>query len=749
MFEFLFKYPASVFSKGQLVLASRWPAWLLLLLVILCAAGLAYPFIRMHVSLGTRRRAILWSLQAAFVSLLLLIIWQPALSISMLRPQQNIVAVLMDDSRSMAMNENGSTRRDQAVKLLRSGLLDRMNDRFQVRLYRTGSELERVSTPETLQATGNTTRLGPALERIADEASSLPIGAVVLMTDGADNAGGIGRETLNTVQRRHLPIHTIGFGRERLAHDVEITNVDVPQRALAGSRINVLVGLRQFGYQNGRAHIKVAADGAVLAARDVDLKKEGGVDTFQLIANVGEAGARRIRVSVDPLGGEENTANNALDRLITVDDRKPRILYIEGEPRWEFKFIRRAAELDPHLDLVTILRTTQNKIYRQGIASPDELAQGFPNEVEELFKFDGLIIGGVEAGYFTPAQQELIREFADRRGGGVLFLGGRNGLSDGGWAQSPVAEMLPVVLPNKKDTFHRDPANVELTTAGRDSILCRVDEDPDKNFERWRKLPFLANYQEPGTPKPGAVVLAEMTPLGQRRMPLLVTENFGRGRTALFATGGSWRWQMQQPLADMSHEMFWQQMLRWLVAGSTQPVMISTDQSVYTDNSRININAAVHDKSYAPASGARVEAHIIGPGGSTQNVELTPDPKEPGTYRTIVDAPATGSYVTEIVARKGDQEIGRDAGGFLREDGIAENFHLEQNRELLESLSAQTGGRYFTPSNARHLADEIAFSEAGISTRETRDLWNMPVFFLLALALRSGEWLLRRKWGVV
>ncbi len=182
-----------------------------------------------------------------------------------------------------------------------------------------------------------------------------------------------------------------------------------------------------------------------------------------------------------------------------VDGNKPRVLYVEGEPRWEFKFIRRAIDEDRSLKLASILRTTQNKIYRQGVESENELAQGFPTKPEELFAFQGLIIGSVEANWFTNAQQDLIKEFADRRGGGVLFLGGRFGLSDGGYNQPPFTEMLPVELPSSRNTYHaQSAATVELTPAGRDSLLTRLMDNPDANFERWKKLPYLMNWQDPG-----------------------------------------------------------------------------------------------------------------------------------------------------------------------------------------------------------------------------------------------------------
>jgi hypothetical protein len=130
-------------------------------------------------------------------------------------------------------------------------------------------------------------------------------------------------------------------------------------------------------------------------------------------------------------------------------------------------------------------------------------------------------------------------------------------------------------------------------------------------------------------------------------------------------------------------------------------------------------------------------------------VELRPEPTSEGVYVADWTAEKPGSYVVEMLGKRGDEEVGRDVITFRREDGVAENFHIQQNRELLEKLSSQTGGKYYSPDQIGKLSDEISYSEAGITTRETRDLWDMPILFLFALILRSSEWLLRRKWGVV
>ena len=221
--------------------------------------------------------------------------------------------------------------------------------------------------------------------------------------------------------------------------------------------------------------------------------------------------------------------------------------------------------------------------------------------------YSGIIIGSVAADYFTPLQQELLREYVDQRGGGVLFLGGKDSLSDGGWAASSLAELLPTFLPAGNHNFHRNSATVELTSEGIDSPVTRLLDDPEKNAVRWKKLTYLADYEDPGAPKPGAVVLAFMH-AGARKLPLLVTQNYGHGRSAILATGGTWRWQMSEALGDPSHDIFWQQLLRWLVAQSPGTVTASMPVRLLMDQGHVELTAQVRDRQFQPAPDAHVAA---------------------------------------------------------------------------------------------------------------------------------------------
>ena len=761
MFQFLFKYPTPVFAKGRFLFLAAWPAWLLPVMIGAAVTGLVL-LIRWRLrgalpELRSWRGRMICALQSAFVSLVLFLLWQPAIIVAELSSQQNIIAVVVDDSRSMAIADSeGNKREDAAVAALDSGVLAGLQQRFQTRIYRLGAGIIQIDGLKGIAPVEPATRIGDSLKQLVVETSDLPVGAILLLSDGGQNTSGsggtgIGLDVLQALRNRSLTVHTVGFGKEESAHDVEIEDVSVAASAIANSRIATTVSLTQHGYAGQKAKLTVRDGDKALAERELTLADDGRIQTEPLFFPIGAAGAKSLTFSIEPLPGEENLANNAVTRPILVSDAKRTILYIEGEPRWEYKFIRRAEADDPTVQLVSMLRTSENKIYRQGIRDPGELADGFPVRPENLFGYSGIIIGSVDANFFTPLQQELLHEYVDRRGGGILFLGGRSSLSDGGWGASNLNDLLPTFLPAGNHNFHRNAATVELTPRGKDSPITQLLDDPEKNVQRWKKLTYLADYEDAGSPKPGAAVLADLQ-VGRRKLPLLITQIYGHGRTAILATGGTWRWQMSEALGDPSHDLFWQQLLRWLVAESPGPVAAAMPERLLMDDGQVQLTAQVRDRQFQQAPNAIVTAHIVGPGGANALIDLTPSGDAPGLFKAQWTAEKPGAYLAEVIAESAGsqpQKLGRDVVTFQRQDGVAENFHSGQNRRLLQQLAAETGGRYWKPSELKNLPRDISYSEAGISVHTTKELWDMPIVLIFLLGLPIAEWLLRRKWGVI
>ena len=347
-----------------------------------------------------------------------------------------------------------------------------------------------------------------------------------------------------------------------------------------------------------------------------------------------------------------------------VSDAKRRILYIEGEPRWEFKFIRRAEEDDPTVQLVSMLRTSENKIYRQGISDPGELADGFPVRPEDLFGYSGIIIGSVDADYFTPLQQELLREYVDRRGGGVLFLGGRSSLSDGGWgASSTERSAADLSAGGHATTSIATPATVELTAEGVDSPITRLLDDPDKERRALEEADLSGRLSgcrlaqarrycawlrlNVGPSQVAAADHAELRPWphchsGDRRHMALADERSARRSVArsllaaAFALAGG------------------------RVAGSRYRV--DAVARMLMDEGHVQLTAQVRDRQFQPAADAHVTAHIVGPEGANALIDLAPSQDTPGLYQAEWTAEKPGPYLAEITAEsagKQPQDIGQ------------------------------------------------------------------------------------------
>lgn len=302
MFKFLFKYSPSTFARGHLVLLATWPAWLLWLSIAAASAALALVIRarlpRAEFGSRTARAVGIWVLQSLLAAVVLLVLWQPALTITELKPQQDIIVFLVDDSRSMALADSGTTRQAQAIAALRAGVITNIEKRFQTRLYSFDSRLTRVADLKELQPVAPATRIGDSLKQLTQETQELPVGAVVLLTDGADNSGGIDAETIAALRSRHIPVHTVGFGPDRVSHDVEIDDVVIAPRAMADSRIAAVMRLHQYGYSGRLSKIVIRDGGNVLASRDVTLAADGVSQAETLLFNVGSAGAKALEFSI-------------------------------------------------------------------------------------------------------------------------------------------------------------------------------------------------------------------------------------------------------------------------------------------------------------------------------------------------------------------------------------------------------------------------------------------------------------------
>lgn len=740
MYEFLFKYSPVVFNDSELILANSWPLWLMLASAILFTIFIV-------AALGWKRNTLKWwqlssigLLQLLMFAVVLLVLWQPALLTERLVKGENAVAILLDTSSSMTTFDGEQTRMAQAQALLTPESLEELSSTYTILPYVFDDNAEDLESFNLLPQPGNSSNLGVSILQTLRQSSSTSLGALILLSDGADNSGSISQAELSEIASFGVPIHTIGLGRETMPEDLELEDVLLPATALPGTTLSARVSIRHD--QGGLARIKVYDGDTFLSTEEVNLNPEQTITIAYIDIEVAEPGQLDLRFTIDPINGERNLNNNTRSQVVNVLESKYKILYIEGEPRWEYKFLQRALDDDPSIQLSTLLRVTPNKYYRQGIDSSEQLADGFPLERAELFSYDALIIGSVSVSEFSEDQQTMISDFVSERGGSLMMLAGLSGLGQGGWGESVVNDILPARLSFDDDIFVRDKVPVVLTDSGANAPMLRFSDSPSENAALWNELPDVADYQGIGPLRPAASVLLEVNVDG-RLQPLLTTQPYGRGQTYILATGGTWRWQMSMPLEDMSHETFWRQLSRSLVANSPRPFELSTS----TENEQIIVRAEVRDPEDEENQGLAVSA-VISSDNEVINVELLPLPGQPGIYEASFTPAANGLYAIEAISRIDDNPVSSIRTALRFEQG-QEAFNTRQNRTLLEQLSATTNGQYWTADQWQEIPEAIGLSSAGITEQEIRYLWDAPIFFILLLALKTIEWLLRRRWRTI
>jgi hypothetical protein len=302
-------------------------------------------------------------------------------------------------------------------------------------------------------------------------------------------------------------------------------------------------------------------------------------------------------------------------------------------------------------------------------------------------------------------------------------------------------------LPTKQGAvFVQRTAQAQPTLYGGEYAITRLDTEPRRNADLWKTLPPLADYQELGKPKPGAIVLLDAV-AERGREPLLVWQRYGRGATYLLGTSSTMRWQMQLPPEDQRHETFWRQFMHALADNTPQRATLTSERTVYNDEHSVTLEAEIANEEFAPISDAEIELLIAPEREAPFTQVMRPSGNGDGRYVATLDAPSAGLYRIDMNARRGGQTIAAATTHVRRADGVVEHFATRQNRPVLERIAAMTGGRYWSIDDLKGLAAAIPFSKAGIVERQTLDLWNLPIVFLVLLLLKLGEWLLRLSWG--
>jgi uncharacterized membrane protein len=756
IFEFLFKYRSFVFEQGELAFGAPASLRVGLLVAGVVAAGSVATYTLARGRSTVADRAVMAGLRLALLGLLVLCLMQPTLVLSSVVPQQNFVGVLVDDSRSMALtNEDGTVRSDfvaQAFTTDQSDLLARLQERFVLRFFRFSDVTTRFDELEELTFDGTHTNLARALDAARQELAGLPLSGLIVVSDGADTDTRPMTEALVPLQAAGVPVFAVGVGDEVITPDVELGRVELPRAVLRGSTLLVDVVVTQNGVGPREVPIVVEDATRILAEQTVTLGPDGEPVVARIAFQLEREGSRRIDFRIPAQPGERLERNNRRTAWIDVQGEREKVLYFEGEPRYEVSFMRRAVEDDENLQLVLLQRTAESKFLRLSVDDSTELAFGFPTSREELYRYRGLVLGSVEASFFTFDQLQMIADFVSDRGGGLLFLGGHAAFAEGGWEGTPVEEVMPVVLgdPVTDEAGYFQEVAVRPTPAGLAHPAVQLDADLTHLRARWDSLPPLTVVNPVHEVRPGATTLLTGTPvLGGRDQVVLAFQRYGRGKAIALTAQDTWIWQMVPALEDRSHESFWQQMLRWLIDGVPTSTSVSTDAERVEPGEAVRVVGSVSDSTYIEVNDATVMARVTSPTGVVTEIPAEWTVETDGEYTVDFRPDELGDWEVELVADREGAPLGGDRTWVHAAPSDDEYFEAGRRTALLRRIADDTGGRFYTPAEIETLPEDITLSGGGVTLVEEQDLWDMPAIFLLMLLLMGAEWGYRRVRGLV
>jgi uncharacterized membrane protein len=635
-------------------------------------------------------------------------------------------------------------------------MLDALSEKFTLRFFRFSRDASRLNSMNELTYSGTETDLGNAMVRAQEELAGVPISGLVVISDGADNSGEALAESLLPLQAAGVPVYTVGLGEEELSPDVQVSRVELPRTVLVGTSLVVDVIVSHRGYTGRTVQLLVEDTGVLLASEDVTFERDGEPVVSRVRIEAEDAGPRLLRFRVSPQEGERVTENNARDVLVDVVNEAEKILYFEGEPRWEVKFLRRAVSEDDNLQVVVLQRTAESKFLRLNVDDAEELAAGFPRTREELFRYRALILGSVEASFFTHDQLDMIADFVSQRGGGLLVLGGRNAFGEGSYQGTRLAEALPVFMDDELSTGV-EPYSTELfitpTRTGLTHPTTQLGQDDSEAVrELWESLPPVTTLNPITRLKPGATGLLTGGPEDDReRQVVLAFHRYGRGKVIALPIQDSWTWQMHAdiPLEDQTHETFWRQLLRWLADGVPDQVEAQSEREVVEPGQPVNLAVEVGDSAYAEVNNGNVVAVVLDPDGSSTTVPLDWDVEQDGHYDGGFPTSGPGLYEVAVHATRGADTIGTARTYVNVAPSDEEYFDASMRGTTLNRVADQTGGLFYTPETVSTLPEDIGLTGAGVTLTEERDLWDMPILLLLVLGLMGAEWGYRRKRGLV
>jgi len=740
------------------------PWWILIALATLIGVLIFFSARGVRGKISNKLRIFLFTLRVLVFFLLLISLLQPNLGLMKERFIKPIIAVLIDTSSSMNIKDmaNDESRIDAVKRIFTSlreeGKLEALSRDQEVHFFQFSENLSPIDVAnlENQEARGSKTQLINALNQISKEFSNQPLEAIFVFSDGVDNVVS----SPQALENRKVPIYTFGVGDPQRLIDVQIADLITDEFAFLDKEVEVDVTIRGTGLKGKTVPVTLTQDGAPLALQKVEFPKDSYETTLKLSFTPRETGTFDYLVSVPVQTGEVVTDNNRKHFTLQVVRNKLRVLFISGNPRWEYRFLRRALKKDPNIELVSfmILRSAFDIV-----DVPNDQLSLIPFPVHRLFtedlpKFDLLIFDNFDyRPYFSPIYLENIRQFVEQQGKAFIMIGGEHSFNNGSYHFTPLERIIPVDITNAAVSVYKEPFRMKLTEEGSTHPITRLLEDVEQNKKLWAEMPRLwgANYVL--RPKPGAISLGthatRKTEYGN--MPVLVVQQVGEGRVLAMTSGSTWRWGFEnigKGGSDQYYLQFWKQAIRWLTkAPELRLVKLRTNKKSYDRGEEINIEATVLNESYQPVNDPELKLILQKSDAPPQELSLFKSEDTDGLFQTVARIDQPGIYKLKVSAKYNGTLLGEDQQTVEVSISDLELENPGLNSNFLKELADMTQGAY-----THILAENEVKSKFNIKlpmkveTTEVNnvDLWDNPLSFVLIFLFLCGEWYIRKRAGM-
>jgi len=760
--------------------------WLAGAAMVLAAAYVAVLY-RRERALTRPRRTVLASLRAVALAAVVLLVFRPVVAVEMIAQLPRTLLVLLDTSDSMNRRDRRSresdlveaaralgkvpfarapnalpaetraqvaafSRLELARGILRNAdlkLIERLGKGYELRFFRFGESLrpeqgkgDPAAGPlRDAKAADPVTRLGSAVEEAVARYAGRPIAGAIVLTDGASNAGRDPLDAARALGRRNVPLFPVGLGLAE-PPDVRIGKLIVQETVFHKDRVPVRVQVRTTGLGSRTVRLDALLDGVKVAGKVIALR---GPSQFEELEFVPErrGGTARLEVRVQPVAGEATAENNTASRTLRILDEKIKVLYVEGLPRWEYRYLRRVLLRDHRLDVTFLLTRGDRELAEQ----TDNHLADFPSEAAEAFAFDLVILGDVPAGSFVHSQMARMAELVKAHGGSFLMIAGEEH-APGTYVRTPLADLLPVRLGAEKWQDLDRTVHPKITAAGQQSTVTSLASPEARNQEVWSKVQPLHKVPLLDGAKPAATVLAELTVPGRggEPYPLIAWQRYGSGKSMFIGTDQLWRLRFM--VGDRYHARFWGQAIQFLtlsrLLGENKRIRLETDRTQYRQGERMEISANVLNENFDPVRQDGYTVRLVPDAGRGEAVpvRLEPVPGIDGLYQGFHVLREPGRYA--LLAPEADARGGNRVE-LLVEPATLEQLDPAMQEALLREMAAASGGRYFAIGDLPALPEAVRGERRTTFLRRERELWDVWAVFVVVLALLSVEWFVRRR----